>query len=106
MQYKASIGKIRCHVLYPFAVYYNDDDDKLKCDCYSVISDHLLYDQDAVHCFIPLVIPTICTKNPRINRIKYFNDEAASQHKKFKFLPNSQNSFLHQNSFCFGLGKI
>ena len=30
MQYKASIGKIRCHVLYPFAVYYNDDDDKLK----------------------------------------------------------------------------
>ena len=38
--------------LHPFAVYHNDDNGKLKCDCYCVISDHLLHDQTAVHCFI------------------------------------------------------
>ena len=63
--------------LHPFAVYHNDDNGKLKCDCY-VISDHLLHDQTAVHCFISLVIPTVCTRNPRINRIKFFSDGAAS----------------------------
>ena len=67
--------------LHPFAVYHNDDYGKL--DCYCVISNHLLHDQAAVHCFISLVIPTIHTRNPRINRIKYFRDGAASQYENF-----------------------
>ena len=67
-------------------MYHNDDDSKLKCDCYCVISDHLLQEKTAVHCFISLVIPIICTGNPRIHRIKYFNDGAASQYKIFKSL--------------------
>ena len=67
-------------------MYHNDDDSKLKCDCYCVISDHLLHEQTAVHCFISLVIPIICTGNPRIHRIKHFNDGAASQYKNFKSL--------------------
>ena len=82
--------------LYPFAVYHNDDDGKLKCDCCCVISDHLLHDQTAVHCFISLVIPTICTRNPRINRIKYFSDGAASQFKSFKSLINLM---YHEHDF-------
>ena len=57
----------RQSTLHPFAMYHNDDDGKLKCHCYCVISDHLLLDQTAVHCCISLVIPTICTRNPRIN---------------------------------------
>ena len=65
--------------LHPFEVYYNDDDGKLKCGWYCVIWDYLLHDLTAVHCFISLVIPTICTKNPRINRIKYCSNGAASQ---------------------------
>ena len=73
---------------HPFAVYHNDDDGKLKCDCYCVISNHLLHDQTAVHCFISLVIPTIRTRNPRISRIKYFSDGAASKYENFKSLIN------------------
>ena len=91
--------------LHPFAVYHNDDNGKLKCDCYCVISDHLLHDQTAVHCFISLVIPTIRTRNPRINRIKYFSDGRASQYKNFKYF-KSQTRFWHQNSFFFGLRKM
>ena len=53
--------------LHPFAMHHNDDVGKLKCHCYCVISDHLLHDQTAVHCCISLVIPTIRTRNPRIN---------------------------------------
>ena len=41
---------------HPFAVYHNDDDNKLNCVCYHVISDHLLHDQIEVHCFISLNI--------------------------------------------------
>ena len=52
--------------LHPFAVYHNDDEGKLKFDCYCVISDHLLHNQTAVHCFILLVILTIHRRNPRI----------------------------------------
>ena len=74
--------------LHPFAVYHNDDNGKLKCDCYCVISDHLLHDQTAVHCFILLVISTIRTRNPKINRIKFFSDGAASQYRNFKSLIN------------------
>ena len=32
-------------------MYHNDDDGKLKCDCYCVVSDHLLYyvaDEDTI----------------------------------------------------------
>ena len=104
--------------LHPFAVYHNDDNGKLKCDCYCVISDHLLHDQTAVHCFISLTIPTICTRNPRINRIKYFSEEGASQYKNFKSVINlmyhehdfnlkAENHFFatsHGKSPCDGIG--
>ena len=33
--------------LHPSAVCHNDDNSKLKCDCYCVILDHLLHDQTA-----------------------------------------------------------
>ena len=88
MQYKASFGRINKLHFIPSAVCHNDDNSKLKCDCYCVILDHLLHDQTADHCFISLVIPTICTRNPRINRIKFFSDDAASQYKNFKSLIN------------------
>ena len=77
--------------LHPFAVYHHDDNGKLKWDCYCLILNHLLHDQttdQTVHCFILLLIPTICTRNPRINKIKYFSDGAASQYKNFKSLIN------------------
>ena len=74
--------------------------------------------QTAVHCFISLVIPTICTRNPRINRIKNFSDEEASQYKNFKSLINlmycehdfnlkAENHFFatsHRKSPCDGIG--
>ena len=60
------------------------------------MSDHLLHDQTEVHCFISLIIPTICTRNPRINRIKYFSDGAASQYKNFKSLINLM---YHEHDF-------
>ena len=42
---------------HPFVVYHNDDDDdKLNCVCYHIISDHLLHDQTEVHCFFSLNI--------------------------------------------------
>ena len=77
-------------------MYHNDDNGKLKCDCYCVILDHLLHDQNAVHCFISLVIPKICTRNPRINRIKYFSDGAVSEYKNFKSLINLM---YHEHDF-------
>ena len=76
------------HLLNLFAVYHSDDDGKLKYGCYCVISDHQMHEQTAVHCFISLTIPIICTRKPRINRIKYFSDGAASQYKNFKSLIN------------------
>ena len=84
-------------ILHPFAVYKNDDDGKTKCSCYCVILDHLLHKQTAVHCLISLVIPTICTRNSRINIIKYFfSDGAASQCKNFKSLINLM---YHEHDF-------
>ena len=47
-----------------------------------------MHNQTAIHCFISLAIPSICTRNPRINRIKYFSDGADSQYKNFKSLIN------------------
>ena len=78
--------------LHPFAVYHNDDDGKLQCNCYCVISKY----QTAVHYFTSLVIPTICTRNPRINRIKYFSEEGASQYKNFKSVINLM---YHEHDF-------
>ena len=100
--------------LHPFAVYHNDDDGKLQCNCYCVISKY----QTAVHYFTSLVIPTICTRNPRINRIKYFSEEGASQYKNFKSVINlmyhehdfnlkAENHFFatsHGKSPCDGIG--
>ena len=84
--------------LHPFAVYHNDIMVNLNV---TVIVSH----QTAVNCFISLVIPTIRTRNPRINRIKYFSDGRASQYKNFKHF-KSQTRFWHQNSFFFGLRKM
>ena len=74
--------------------------------------------QTAVHCFISLVIPAIRTRNPRINRIKYFSDGGASKYKNFKSLINlmyhehdfnlkAENHFFatsHGKSPCDGIG--
>ena len=45
--------------LHPFAVYYKDKHDELRCDCYCVISDHLHHDQTSVHCFLSNLLPMI-----------------------------------------------
>ena len=42
MQYKASTGRINKPHSIPLQCYHSDDDGKLKCDGYCVISDHLL----------------------------------------------------------------
>ena len=84
-------------------MYHNDYDGKLKCGCYHVISGHLLHDQNVVQCvcfvfwgFFSLLIPTTYTRHPRINRIKYFSDGAASQYKNFKFFINLM---YHEHDF-------
>ena len=74
--------------LHPFAVYYKDQNDEIKCDCYCAISDLLQHDQTAVHCFISKLLPTVCTQSPCIKNVKYFTDGAASQYKNYKGLIN------------------
>ena len=74
--------------LHPFAVYYKDKHDELRCDCYCVISDHLHLDQTSVHSFLSNLLPMIKSSHPKINRVKYFSDGEASQYKNYKSLGN------------------
>ena len=74
--------------LHPFAVYYKDEKDHLKCECYCLISDHLCHDQPAIHCFLTKLLPMVKIKLPTVNKVKYFSDGAASQYKNYKCLIN------------------
>ena len=90
--------------LHPFAVYYKDQNDEIKCDCYCVISDHPQHDQTAVHCFISKYLPTVCTQSPCIKNVKYFTDGAASHYKNYKGLINlmyHKNDFIPQLNITF-----
>ena len=89
--------------LHPIAVYHNDHHVKLKCDCYCVILDHLLQDQTAVHSLLSLVIPTIRTRNPRINRNRGLVERGGSQIVSSVLL--KKNMFLLLLEYFFLSGK-
>ena len=74
--------------LHPFAVYHKDIEGTLYCESYCDISDYLKHNQTAVHCFLSKLLPTICSKHPHLQNIKYFSDGAISQYKNYKSLVN------------------
>ncbi|XP_065679132.1 uncharacterized protein LOC136093883 [Hydra vulgaris] len=74
--------------LHPFVIYYKDEKDHLKCECYCLISDHLCHDQSAVHCFLKKLLPMVKIKLHTVNKVKHFSDGAASQYKNYKCLIN------------------
>lgn len=81
--------------LHPFAVYYLNEG-VVQCMSICVISDCMQHDSITVHVFIKVVLDFLKDSLPKIKRVKYFSDGAASQYKNFK---NFQNLLFHYDDF-------
>lgn len=69
--------------IHPF-VYYLKKDNKVKSQCFCVISDTLNHNTATVHCFQQQLVKQIKENHPHIKKVIYFSDGAASQYKNKK----------------------
>ena len=74
--------------LHPFVAYFRSSNWDLKHTSICVVSDCLIHDQTAAHCFLAKVITLIKQKVNNIKIIHYYRGGATSQYKNYKGLVN------------------
>ena len=81
--------------VHPFVLYFKEND-KLKHKSLCILSDHLKHDTAVFYCFQQILTDHIKEVIPKIKKLMYFTDGAASQYKNKK---NFVNLCSHQKDF-------